>query len=215
MACEKLNFSYDTNELVKCLDEIRNAFPIFMQTENFGGWSVTSNDGSYKSGWGEHHEEFSNINCKDIYQVREQLKARNISTIKDQNKHTEVCMGYIKNIMQDLEFKGFYPRRARLSYLAPKSATIFHRDAPDWLYYVRMHIPILTNPSCFFEYESDREHLFADGSVYLAKVNTMHKTVNYGAEARYHLIMDVWDTKGFSSFHRYKDINYLKSYFGY
>ena len=45
----------------------------------------------------------------------------------------------------------------------------------------------------------------ADGSVYMFPVNNLHQIRNTSNENRYHLIMDAYDTKGFTQTMRFND----------
>lgn len=189
MICEKLAFSFEINRLKKELQFIINTHPPVDLAPGFGGWSLTSHDGRYTSGWGQNHELYKDECLDNIEQVRKQLSKRNLQSIKELRRPTEVCREIFLDVIVNLEERGFYPRRARVIRLSPNTESLWHRDAPDWLYYVRMHIPIETNENCYFECEEGRQHLPADGSVYLLNVNRMHKVINSGLTNRYHIVM--------------------------
>ena len=92
--------------------------------------------------------------------------------------------------------------RMRLMRLQPHGCLSFHCDFED-----RYHIPILTNPRCFFLMSNERNvfpeffdtrvpsvgvfHLPADGSVYTFEAMNYHTAVNAGKTARVHLVTSV------------------------
>jgi aspartyl/asparaginyl beta-hydroxylase (cupin superfamily) len=89
--------------------------------------------------------------------------------------------------------------------LKPGSETPFHRDYPEWLYGVRLHIPIITNPNCIFEYEHEARHLPADGRAYLLKINRIHRVCNFGVSDRIHFLCDFFDTKQKTNFNKFTE----------
>jgi hypothetical protein len=111
--------------------------------------------------------------------------------------------------MDFLMQSGLSPRRARIIRLSKGLRSSWHRDGPDNLYFVRLHIPIITNPGCIFEAKdadvTEVAHMPADGSSYILRVNRMHRVSNLGTEDRFHLVMDVWDTVGLTQHHRFTE----------
>jgi hypothetical protein len=116
---------------------------------------------------------------------------------------TEICHGYLKSVIESIASHGLQPRRARIIRLSPMSSCSWHRDSAENTYAVRLHVPLVTNPGCFFETREDRAHLSADGHAYFLKVNREHRVINDGGSYRYHLVMDVTDDAGLTQYHRY------------
>jgi hypothetical protein len=87
------------------------------------------------------------------------------------------------------------PSRVRLSKLDAQRRLIFHCDSPveEW----RIHVPITTNPQCFFEWDFDgdgdpdeRLHMPC-GTAWFVRVDKAHRFVNDGEEPRVHLLMSL------------------------
>ncbi len=204
MIYEKLNFSYDVQKLQQHLKDYVIALPVTSQSPAFGGWSVTSSNGDFRDGWGQGHlifeEKKKQFTNKE--ELLSELKKLSVLPSHAYKVPTEICHGYLYEVFKDIASRGFVPRRARIIRLPPQSSSSWHRDQPDQVFGVRLHIPIETNPYCFFECEDGKAHLPADGSVYLLRVNRMHRVYNEGSLPRYHLVMDIDDTLGVSVHHR-------------
>lgn len=203
MIYEKAPFKFDIEKLKDHLEKF--VFPLqpVFQSEAFGGWSVLSSDGSYKDGWHKGHRIFDTNLPKEI--VLDSLRKENAKRSTEYVFPTEICVGYLQQVVEQLTSAGLEPHRARIIQLAAKSSSIWHRDALDSVYSVRLHIPIITNSGCYFETEDERDHLSADGSAYFLYVNRMHRVVNAGDSHRYHLVIDVKDSSNITQFHRYQD----------
>lgn len=207
---EKLPFTININAIRNDLKEIQK-FPITWQAKefgynNFGGWSVLSRTGSCEDGWevGVESCEGKNFNWT-------LAKYLNISHPFEHSKKTPACIGEIDRIISFLEENGFYPRRARVTVLKANSSSIIHSDAPPDVYMCRIHVPIITNSKCIHWSEGQDHHMPADGSIYMLPVNVVHQIRNDSDEDRYHLIMDAYDTKKFTSTMRYSEnIRHLK-----
>lgn len=176
--------------------------PIY-QSKAFGGWSVLSSNGSYQDGWHMGHQLYvPGLNQEDVLK---NLKASGMKPGSEYVLPTEICQGPMLEVIDKIRSFGLDPRRARVIQLTPGLSSSWHRDAPDHLYAVRLHIPIFTNEGCFFETETERAHLPADGHGYFLYVNRVHRVVNHGTTYRYHLVVDVIDHRGITQFHRYAD----------
>lgn len=125
-------------------------------------------------------------------------------TMQDFDKPTSICTGYIREIMNRIEDLGMNPRRARILRLAPHVESTWHVDGQPHVYSVRLHIPIVTNRGCFFNYQDESFHMAADGNAYLVKVNRPHMIHNKSSEDRFHLVVNIWDRLGKTRFHRYE-----------
>jgi hypothetical protein len=110
-----------------------------------------------------------------------------------------------------LDEQGFYPRRARITMIKAQTCSITHRDYPwssdnlDDGYMCRVHVPIITNEKCTHWAERKEYHMPADGSVYILPVNNQHQIRNNSNIDRYHLIVDVYDTRGISKTMKFHD----------
>ena len=202
MICEKIPFSIDVERLSNQVQEITSRFPPVMMSHKFGGWSITSSDGKYTDGW--ISKEFISPEARNLDELLIENKERlSFKGARHYRQPTELCVGYIGEILELIEAKGLFPCRARLMLLKPGGSSAWHRDYPDWMYGVRLHIPVITNEQCLFETEEGSIHLPADGSTFLLKVNRMHRILNKGLSDRIHLICDAFDTKQVSLHHQF------------
>lgn len=201
MNIEQLNYRVDVNRLKEHLIQEVLPLPGFIGSV-FSGWSVLSSDGSCEDGFQNGsalYIERGGVRVPDI----EAMKLAGVKPNEAYRIPTEICTGYLKEVMDQIEALGFYPCRARITKLAAKTRLDWHRDGHDGEYAARLHIPIITNPQVIFETEEGPSHLEADGSAYLLRVNRMHRVLNDGDDPRYHLIMNIFDTQHRSMHHRY------------
>lgn len=207
---EKLPFSVDINALQKDLVEVRK-IPITLQGKeygysNFGGWSVLSRTGTCDDGWEVGIEQCENKSYK--YFLAKHLK---ISHPFEHINPTPACIGEIKKIIDILDTHGFYPRRARITMIKAHTFSIVHIDNAwpgdnlNGNYMCRVHVPIITDKKCTHWTEQGEFHMPADGSVYMLPVNNRHQIRNDSDIDRFHLIMDVYDTKGISKTMKFQD----------
>lgn len=207
---EKLPYNVDIELIQKDLDEIKK-IPITWQGKdygysNFGGWSVLSRTGKCHDGWEVGIEQCENKWYK--YHLAKHLK---ISHPFEHINPTPACIGEIKKIIETLAIDGFYPRRARITMIKAHTCSIVHIDNAwpgDNLnknYMCRVHVPIITDKRCTHWTEVKEYHMPADGSVYILPVNNRHQIRNNSDIDRYHLIMDVYDTKGISTTMKFED----------
>lgn len=203
MISEKWNLNFDIRKLQEHLKEVVIPKEITRQSRSFGGWSVLSSNGDYKDGWWMGYILYKN-------EASEEEKAKIRSEIGSKKSvdfvvETEICSGYMKEVIDTVRSHNLSPSRARIICLTAESSSSWHTDSPAHLYAVRLHVPIITNEGCFFETRDEREHLAADGSAYFLYVNKEHRVVNHGTEDRYHLVMDIRDTMGVTQHHRMAD----------
>jgi hypothetical protein len=202
---EKWDTRFDIARLQEHVEKYVLPLESVQQSPSFGGWSVLSSDGSYKDGWLMGHKVISSEMSKES--LDQNLKNIGFRKIEEYKQPTEICHGYLKEVMDFLLGSGLNPRRARIIRLTKGMRSSWHRDGPDNRYFVRLHVPIITNSGCIFEaQESDATevaHMPADGSSYILRVNRMHRVSNNGDADRFHLVMDVWDTRGITKHHRY------------
>ena len=202
MLYEKLDLKFDIARLQQHLEEYVFSLPVYEHAQGYhGGWGVTSADGSYNQGW-ERIRYFTLVNGVWTFN-EEKAKAAGFKPVKYHNVPTEICTGYMAEVLRMLEERGFQPRRARINLMRAGRVSRVHQDYPSGLYAVRIHIPIITNPSCFFCSPDEEAHMPADGSGYLVTISRPHYIYNQGASDRYHFVAEVWDTRSVSQHHRY------------
>ena len=211
MVSEEIPIDFNFQSLKEEFLSVQNNFSPVMITPKFGGWSVTSSTGSYQDGW-VAGEEFEEDQAGPNFDMDRILKKKQFKGINEYRKPTECCGSEARSLIAKIENLGLFPCRVRYMLMKAGGGTNYHRDCPDDVYAVRLHIPIITNENCFFKTESESQHLLA-GHSYLLKVNRLHQAVNQGQQDRVHLICDVYDMKGISQFHKVtqKDIEYFKS----
>lgn len=202
MIYEKLNFTYDIEKLKQHLKAYVIGLPITSQSPAFGGWSVTSSNGDFRDGWGQGHLVYEANQFDNKNELLTELKKHSVLLSHAYSVPTEICHGYLHEVVKDIAARGFVPRRVRIIRLSAQLSSAWHRDLPDQVFGIRLHVPIETNSHCFFECEEGKAHLPADGSVYLLRVNRLHRVYNNGETSRYHLVMDVDDALGVSVHHQ-------------
>jgi hypothetical protein len=203
---ERLTMSFDVQKLREELQQIVRRFPPFMVTDTYGGWSALSSTGSYLDGWGNGQRAYDE-NFMPGATMEEKRAALGIKNITSYQEPTEICEGYLREMLLGLRDAGFCPLRARIAMLKGGGKTTLHRDAPEGYYAVRLHIPITTNEQCILESEGQSVHLPADGSGYLIRVDRLHQVFNHSREDRCHFVAAVWDTKHVSKRHQYTNVS--------
>lgn len=203
MIAERWDLGLDIQRLQQHLKECVLDKEITKQSEAFGGWSVLSPDGDYRQGWVQGHKLLKPETTEE--EKAEIRKAFGNKKIAEYTVETEICTGYLLEIVEMLRERQLSPCRARIIRLTAGLACSWHFDTTPNNYLVRLHIPIVTNPGCFFETPNEREHLPADGSAYFIFVNREHRVINHGTEDRYHLVIDVTDVAGVTQHHRVAD----------
>lgn len=199
---EKLSLKFDISKLNEHFEtNVRSLEPVY-NGKTYHGWSVLSSTGSYKDGWFHGSSCYKLVNGESVFDWETarklELKAEN-----QYDKPTEICTGYLAEVINKISESGLRPCRARIVCLPPQAHTNWHRDHRDGFYWIRLHIPIVTNARCKFITENDITHMPADGSAYLVNTAQMHMAVNGGSEPRYNLIMQVWDMNGLSSHYQH------------
>lgn len=220
------NLLFDVKQLEKEVKDIANNYdPVFpflpfnVGKNKYGGWSLTSNDGDWKSGWETGSAMKDGEWNKDLA-LKKGYKSKNgrfSQTIK-----TELYKGYLVEVIETFKNLGFFPIAARIWTIPPDGHHIgIHTDAPANMYSVRIHVPLLVNDmSVHIWYNDDytekfKTRLDATGHSYMFKTNTLHDAYNNDKILpRYHLIFEGWDTKdyvgGYKFNHTEKLINYIK-----
>jgi hypothetical protein len=177
-------FSFDIGALKSHFYETVSRFPATSYRDNrvdYIGWAVTSRDGSLGDG-------VQRISTKSKPGEKPGNNRRGMA-------RTGICTGALEAAMDDLETIGFKPYRARLMSLTNEGEAMpFHTDAKQETW--RLHIPIVTNEHCFFEWQRpggaiESVHLPANGSAWLVRVDIDHRAVNFSGTPceRVHLLM--------------------------
>jgi hypothetical protein len=207
MFYQKLQFKFDIEKLKKNLydDVIPLGEPFYQGREYgyadaFGGWSLLSYSGHWRDGWEIGHvmnEEYRHLfyNKNNIPNYKA-MKYINYANPMEHKVKTEACVGEISKAIDYIDSLGLTPRRARVTVLNPKTTGVHHADGSSDEYMARLHIPLVTNENCIHECEGQKLHMPADGSCYILWVNRYHNIFNDSDVKRYHIIMDVYDTKG-------------------
>ena len=73
--------------------------------------------------------------------------------------------------------------RTRLMVLCPKTCYFYHSDATK-----RLHIPLITDPDCFFVIEDEVYRFPADGTWTIVDTNKTHTAINASRINRYHIV---------------------------
>lgn len=202
MISEKWNIQFDIEKLQDHLKNVVLPNKITRQSGAFGGWSVLSSDGTITDGWQMGHVLFDpTVEQSRKEAIKSQIKKR----FSEYTVETDICSGYLVEVIEAIRKQGLSPFRARIICLSAESASSWHFDAAVNEYAVRLHIPIVTNDGCFFETRSESEHLKADGSAYFIYVNREHRVYNKGPADRFHIVMDVVDKNQATIHHRYED----------
>lgn len=203
---EQLDLGIDINALREEFYRLSAKFEPVMTSHFFGGWSVTSSNGSYLDGWMKANP-MVDAKDKNMDELQETKKKLNFKGPQYYRQPTEFCGPVIRDVVKKLEENGYFPCRCRYTILKAKGSTPFHRDYPEWLYGVRLHIPIITNEHCFFEYESAKAHMPADGNAYLVKINRTHRVYNDSNLDRIHFLCDFFDLNQLTHFNKFTEID--------
>jgi len=181
----------------------------------YGGWSVTSVSGHVHDGWQSTSgwktiDADGNGTYSDLLAFQAGYRPRWFST-----KKTPICTGYLNEVVDMITDMGFYPKSIRIWDNPPGGYHIGqHTDGPSEVYCVRLHIPIVTNPDCVHTWYTAPEptslHIPADGRGHLFRTNISHDTFNHGSTQRFHLIAEVWDTKGLVPGFKYDTISAIR-----
>lgn len=99
--------------------------------------------------------------------------------------HPNIKGTAIEDYIQWLDVPVF---RARLMLTRPKFAYSIHKD-----YSPRLHLPVFTNPQCFFVFKEPAEfiHMPADGRTYFTNTTKEHTFMNGSTHDRLHIVMAI------------------------
>lgn len=188
MILSRFNFCIDIEKLREFVINNVLIHPITLQVKGWGGWSVYSSNGSLEDGWSNWHAA---LESGDRDEVLQKLKKMDFKGTDVYDKPTQIFTGYLKEVIETIESYNLNPKRVRIANLKSGSIGVWHQDSFSDLPAYRIHIPIFTNSSCFFEQENISSHMPADGTAYVICVHKKHRIVNYGKTDRIHLIMNV------------------------
>ena len=222
---EKLDVQFDIERLKKDVREhvftlgdqvIQGEEYETPQYHGFGGWTLLSRTADWRDGW-EAIQTETGTSLEQMLPTQELiLKAHKhfgIAHGLEHDKPTQGYVGYIREVIDTLKDMGLHPTRARITCLKAGSKSLVHRDADDDEYMARLHIPLWTNEKCVHICEGEHLHMKADGHPYIIWANLWHQIRNDSNEDRYHLLMDVYDTKHITENFKYEgDFNQLENF---
>lgn len=187
----KLDFKINIDELIKYLEFVQKYSPPFMKKNGpWGGWSITSSNGEVYDGWQTGEKAYSDSTTEDERKAIVDFFNKNRF-----DKPTPIFNDFITRLIDQIhrEVPDLKLSRIRIALLKPhpESVAYWHQDS-DGAQAFRLHIPIITNDLCFFDYQNERHHLQADGSLYLIDVGKLHRAVNNSRFDRYHIIADAY-----------------------
>lgn len=94
----------------------------------------------------------------------------------------------VNAVKEQAKEEGVKIGRVRLMQLDPKSCYSYHRDPEEFRY----HIPLVTNPKCFFVNDMIIEQMPEIGRLYRFRTNDYHTAVNASFEHRVHMLFDTY-----------------------
>lgn len=90
---------------------------------------------------------------------------------------------YFKNTVFEELINKYNLKRTRFLWLHDHACYSMHKDTTP-----RIHIPIVTNPQCFFVFRSGYMENLYKGNVYLVDTTVEHTALNGGDSSRLHLV---------------------------
>jgi hypothetical protein len=100
----------------------------------------------------------------------------------NETSYTELNPFFKGTVFEELITK-YRLLRTRLMWVGPYACYSMHRDETP-----RVHIPLVTNPNCYFVFkDSAPQHLSVD-SVYWTDTRKLHTFMNCSEQARLHLV---------------------------
>lgn len=204
MIFERVDRGIFSVEIAKLTDHLkRYVFPLppVMNGSYFGGWSVLSSTGEYQDGF----QRGQRIYDEDFMPGASTIEKATALGVKARHHYrvpTQICHGYLAEVVDKIRAIGLEPARVRLSVLKAQGYSTKHRDANEGTYCIRLHIPILTNPLCTFECDEGAAHMPADGSAYILDVAREHQVFNRGETDRIILLADIIDRPWITRHHR-------------
>jgi hypothetical protein len=96
--------------------------------------------------------------------------------------YSEINPFFKDTVFEDVINK-YYLKRTRLMWVDPYSCYSMHRDNT-----VRIHIPIITNPNCYFVFKAGEVIHLPSENVYQVNTTKLHTFINCSDNPRLHLI---------------------------
>lgn len=96
---------------------------------------------------------------------------------------------HIPKLKNKLEaHSGIQITKVKLIWMMPDKAYPMHCDYES----IRFHVPILTNPYCFFMHGNNEIYTMPYGNMYHIITDDVHTAMNYGLYPRLHLVYTTW-----------------------
>jgi hypothetical protein len=90
---------------------------------------------------------------------------------------------FFKDTIFETIIKQYNLKRSRLMWVNPKSCYSIHVDETP-----RIHIPLITNPACYFLFKPGIMYHLPNGKVWWVNTTLSHTFLNCSDEARLHLV---------------------------
>jgi hypothetical protein len=103
------------------------------------------------------------------------------------SKGKEINFNILNPFFSDTVFESvinkYNLKRTRLMWVGPYACYSMHKDSTP-----RFHIPLITNPECYFVFKDGLVEHMALGNAYWANTTKDHTFINCSSESRLHLV---------------------------
>lgn len=173
-----LNHEFNVEHIVNCLPKAEFSSGLFHRHNQLSLTHSASSDDWY-DGVGSLY---------DFEQHKFKASTSDFSIINSffTNSYIETVINTVKNIA--LQEDNVLIGRIRLAQLNSKTCYSLHTDPEDFRY----HIPLFTNPKCFFVVDNQICRMETTGCLYKFKTSKEHTAVNASFKKRVHLIFDTY-----------------------
>ena len=96
--------------------------------------------------------------------------------------YTKLNLYFKDTIFEDI-INQYKLTRSRLMWIGPYACYSMHRDSTP-----RVHVPLITNPECYFVFKKGIIRHMPTGSEYLTQTTFSHTFMNCSAQYRLHLV---------------------------
>ena len=103
-------------------------------------------------------------------------------TVKDEQVYS-LLNPYFKDTIFEEIIKEYKLYRSRLMWVNPFSCYTIHDDSTK-----RLHIPLITNPECYFLFKQGELFHLEKGGVYIVNTQRYHTFINCSDKRRLHLV---------------------------
>lgn len=100
----------------------------------------------------------------------------------DELEYSEINPFFKDTVFENI-IKKYCLKRTRLMWLEPYSCYSMHRDTT-----IRIHIPIITNPNCYFVFKTGDVVYLPPDNVYQVTTTEPHTFINCSDYSRLHLV---------------------------